>query len=538
VGLALALAVAMPSAAWAQTSGGERPSEGDMFGAAPATPDKAAPPAAPVAPASEPAAGRDDQAAPATAGSVSPADPAAVPAAAGAADATEARRDDAVLGSSELPKSTDEVAAEDPLRIGGQLYLRSASSMTEGQRPNAWSFSSPALLDAYLDARPNERVRAFARTRTSFDPTLPPNGTPASSSLAAGQAFPLFSSSSSLATRGPATALDQMWLRFDLKRAVFVTVGRQHVKWGTGKIWNPTDYLHPVPRNPLDLFDARTGSTMLKLHVPWEAKGWNFYGFALTESTSATSTVGKIAGAGRAELVFGPAELGLDVVVRDGAKPRYGADLSFGVGDIDFYGEVALRYGSEIDRVRYDRSTTISTSALISNSDSVIEALFPRYRSFGRKLQTVAGANYSLKYNDNDVLMFGAEYFYNQLGYDDPDAYLGVLLPRSSPLANPASFFYLGRNYLATFIIANAPYSWNLTTFRLTSLSNLSDNSHVVRFDYGFTLLTHLTFEAFVAGHFGASNGELRGGSDLFKAYGGEIKPRVMDLGVALRVAL
>lgn len=524
------------SAANAQSGGVNRPAESDMFGGpAPAEPTGPSAPAEPQAARNQ--AGRVGGQSP-TAGDAASPTPGAAPALGGVLS-SEASRDEAILGGGEMPKSLDEVAPDDPLKIGGQLYLRAASSMAEGQRPASWSLSSPTLLDGYIDARPNERVRAYARTRTTFDPTLPPNGTTTTAStLGANQIFPLFSSSSSLSTRGPATALDQLWLRFDLKHVVFVTVGRQHVKWGTGKIWNPTDYLHFAPRNPLDLFDARTGTTMVKLHVPWEARGWNFYGFAITESPSTTSTVGQIAGAGRAELVLGPAELGLDAMVRDGAKPRYGADISFGVWDFDVYGEVALRYGSEIDRVRYNSAFPVSLSALQADSNAVVEGLFPRYREYGRKLQTVAGVNYSHKYNDNDVWSLGAEYFYNQLGYRDENAYLGLFAPRTNPLQNPASFFYFGRQYLATFLILNAPYSWNLTSFRLTHLSNFSDNSHVVRFDYGYTLLTHVTFEAFVAGHFGNESGELRGGSTLFKAYGVDVKPRLMDLGLALRVAL
>jgi len=507
----------------------ERPSEGDLFG----TPT----------PAENPTQNQ--------AGRLGPQSPtsgdAAEPARSGDADTrpgvfdskTDEARDQAILGGGAVPKGTDEVAPDDPLKLGGQLYLRAASSMQQGQAPASWSLSSPTLLDAYFDARPNERVRAYARTRTTFDPTLPPNGSAAAgSSLATGQIFPLFSSSSSLSTRGPATALDQLWLRFDLKRTVFVTVGRQHVKWGTGKIWNPTDYLHPVARNPLDLFDARTGSTMVKLHVPWEAKGWNFYGFALTESPSTTSTLGRVGGAGRAELVLGPAEVGLVALVRDGEKPRYGADISFGVWDLDVYGEVALRYGSEIDRVRFDPTYPVSLASLSADTDAAIEGLFPRYRSYGRKLQTVSGVNYSRKYNDNDVWSFGVEYFYNQLGYSDERSYLGLLLPRTNPLENQAQFFYLGRHYVAAFLVLSAPYSWNLTSFRLTGIGNLSDGSYIGRFDYGYTLLTHVTFEAFVAGHAGNATGELRGGSDLFKSFGYSRQPLVMDLGLALRVAL
>ncbi len=77
--------------------------------------------------------------------------------------------------------------------------------------------------------------------------------------------------------------LDQLWVNFDVDHRAFVTVGRQHVKWGVGKFWNPTDYLHPVKRDPLATFDTRTGTTLVKLHVPWEKRGWNLYAVGLLE---------------------------------------------------------------------------------------------------------------------------------------------------------------------------------------------------------------------------------------------------------------
>ncbi len=64
-----------------------------------------------------------------------------------------------------------------------------------------------------------------------------------------------------------------MWLNFDILHTAFVTAGKQHVRWGTARFWAPTDYLHLQPRNPLLPFDARTGTTMLKVEVPWEELG-------------------------------------------------------------------------------------------------------------------------------------------------------------------------------------------------------------------------------------------------------------------------
>ena len=57
--------------------------------------------------------------------------------------------------------------------------------------------------------------------------------------------------------------------------------GFREPTWGVARFWNPTDFLHFRKRDPLSTFDQRQGEWMLKLHVPWEKAGWNFYAIAL-----------------------------------------------------------------------------------------------------------------------------------------------------------------------------------------------------------------------------------------------------------------
>jgi hypothetical protein len=323
-------------------------------------------------------------------------------------------------------------------------------------------------------------------------------------------------------TRGPTALLDQLWLRFDIMHTVFVTAGRQHVKWGTGHIWTPTDFLHPQARNPLAAFDARPGFTMVKAHIPWEERGWNFYAFGLVEGaqqiskfdgrpesgSDKTSTLGQLGGAGRAEVVLGTAELGLDAVVYRGRKPKFGGDLSFGLGDFDLYVDAALRYGSEIARRRYDADYVTQMTDVVN--DAWVDNQYPVFHEIGVKPQISAGGTYSLKYNDNDVFTVTGEYFYNAFGYNDPRVYPGLFL------SNSFNFFYTGRHYAALSAIAAAPYSWNYTTFTLTTLGNLSDQSFITQLAYSVVILTHLRFEAFGAVDYGHLGGEFRlGVTDL-----------------------
>ncbi len=452
---------------------------------------------------------------------------------------------------------TEEAAPDDPLRLGGQLYLRTQSTASQGQKFTDFSFSAPSLLDVYLDARPNERVRGFVLGRMLYDPTLPASATTTNynapvSATGGTSGSQSLSSLFQQQTRDPKVYLDQLWLKFDIGRQVFVTAGKQHVRWGTARFWAPTDYLHLRPRNPLDVFDARTGTTMVKLHLPIESRQWNFYAYGITERQDATSTLGSLAGAARAQFVVDTTELSLGVYEQRGKKPKYAVDLSTGIGDFDLYGELALRYLDDIDRVRYDPNATIpnapATPPWQTPDDTararfaqIVDAVYPTYRHQGIRPQTVGGVNYSRKYNDNDMFTVGAEYFYNGLGYHSPTVYPGLVLPHSVPLSDSANFFYLGRHYAALYITFPAPYSLDNHTFTLSTIGNLSDKSFITRFDYSLIALTHMRFEAFVSGRYGDENGEFRFGIrnlNLGPNYIFNRAPAFMDFGIALRVAI
>ena len=84
------------------------------------------------------------------------------------------------------------------------------------------------------------------------------------------------------------------------------------------------------------------------------------------------------------------------------------------------------------------------------------------------------------------------------------------------------NFFYTGRHYAALFASLPAPYSWNYTTFTLSTIGNISDRSFVSRLDYSLTVLTHLSFEAFAAVHFGYKAGEFRLGADFAEQTGAQ----------------
>lgn len=425
-------------------------------------------------------------------------------------------------------------AVDDPLKIGGQFYLRAAVAANEGVSFGNTSFTAPTLVDGYFDARPTDRLRGFVVGRLSYDPTR-------SSTPAEGQ------------PSNPRVLLDQAWLRFDLERTVFFTVGKQHVKWGTGQIWNPTDFLSPQRKNPLAFVDLRTGVSMVKLHVPWEARGWNFYGIAvvddlgtdagaITDANGGTTTkaggndpvnrLSRIGGALRAEVVLGPAEVGASAVAQRGRKPRFGLDLSSGLGPIDVYGELALKKGTDRPLYRLPEGTTLED---IFQNGIQVESYVPG----GLTPQVTGGANYSFAYGENDIAVVGVEYFYNSTGYTSSVGY-PYLIAQSAfqPL-------YVGRHYGAAYLFLNQPFDWDHTAFNFFTLGNLSDSSYTSRLNVTYRALTYLTVEAFGAVHYGNKGGELRlgftvpdvtvNGEDI---QGFSVAAPTFELGAGLRISL
>lgn len=366
---------------------------------------------------------------------------------------------------------------DDPLQIGGLFYQRLSAVNRAGAGFSRTTLSVPTLVDGYFDARPNDRLRAMVVARLRYDATY--DETAFASQLVGSP------------RSNPSITLDQLWLSFDIARQVFVTAGRQHVKWGTGRFWNPTDYLHDTRRDALALFDDRVGTSMVKFQVPFESLNAQFTAIALLETAAQTGTLGQVGAAARAEGSFGDAAVGVDAVVQNGARPKYGADISAGVGPFDLYGELSLRAGPAR---RFER-----TDAAVGGVP-----LFERRQVADFGTSATAGLTYTFAYRENDTATVGAEYFFNPTGYDDTETYPFLLLNGGF---QP---FYTGRQYAAVYALLLGPGDWDKTSFVLSNLANLSDRSYVSRLDFTVRVLTYLTVEANVSVFYGNPNGEFR----------------------------
>ncbi len=459
------LAEAAPALPSAATPAGKAA----LFGAAPAVPS-AATPAREAAPFG---------AAPAVPSAATPV-PAAATGAEGSAQsrsaAAAAAREADLFGSTAPAEVEDPPAVDDDaLTLGGFYFLRGQYEALSAGRWQDFGINSPNLLDLYIDARPNSRLRGYVRARALYNP-----------SLSQGARSPL-----TLAPL-PQSALnfDQLWIKFDLCQRLFVTVGRQPIRWGAARFWNPTDFLNRQRLDPLAVFDERLGTTLVKVSLPLEAQGINLVAVA---NGSGAATAAALGGALRAELLLGDAEVSLSAGRAVQAGPwQLGGDLSWGLGLVDVHAELALQHG--VQQTFYRGSAALGSLQAYQQGERWL-------------VQAVAGAEVSWRYDDRDTVVLGAEYFYNQLGYAEASYYAPafVALVRQG---QPLPLLYLGRQYAAVYLGLPRPGSWDNCNLTLSGIANLTDRTYLARLDGQLRLRTYLHVNAFATYHFGAQ-GEL-----------------------------
>jgi hypothetical protein len=456
------------------------------------------------------AASADDDAAAREAGMFG--DNAAAAPAADAAPTTDGdAREDALFGA---PSAVVAVPASSTLlddaaaftTFGGNVFLRLNGSLREDVEVLNLVGSSPSLIDVFTDVRPNDRVRGFAQARLVFDFTQsakinnPLTGQP-------GQPFQLL--------------LDQAWMKFDIGRVAYVTAGRQRIRWGTGRFWNPTDFVNTGIRNSVDFFDNRVGVNLVKFHFPFELLGWNLYILSVLENAR---ELGQVGVAARAEIVVGPMELAISSQAKKDTPLRFGADISSGVGVLDIRAEAVMSRGS--GRPRFEGKFDLRNGQIPEEVDVSEEWFF----------QGVAGAEMTVKVSDTDSVSFGAEYFYNQTGYPDASLYPVIFFRQQYvPL-------YTGRHYLALYAFMQSPFDFDDLTITASTLANLSDSSALSRLDVQVRVLQYLTWNVFAAVHYGAT-GEFHLGFNIEPVpvtglENGFILARDnVDMGTALRLA-
>ncbi|NOJ77764.1 hypothetical protein HNV28_05315 [Myxococcus xanthus] len=322
---------------------------------------------------------------------------------------------------------------QDVLAVGGIYFQRAELTGLRSQGKTSYQPVLPALADIYLDATPSKHVRGFMMGRLAYDPL-------------------------STEANGPAAVLGQMWLKFDVAQRLFVTAGRQEIRWGSSQIWNPTDFLQAPNPDPLNIFDLRTGVDMVRLTVPWEAMAANLslLGTANVEDVSEDLRRVRYGGGVRAEMAVGTGEIAATAVFDQSRRPRYGLDATMALGLLDFNAEVAWVGDG-------------NTRLWARDGDSFVERTLE-----GRKLLVSAGVSATFNFAELYRAVIRVEGFHNPLGYDDR-----AFLPWLSSQGDFRPLFH-GRYYaLGQVNIGRRGVSQLSLIF--TTIANVQDASYLSR---------------------------------------------------------
>lgn len=385
------------------------------------------------------------------------------------------------------------------LDIGGRAYLalQYTHYLDEDDGVSLFpALSSPSLLNLYADARPSSRLRAYAEARLDYDFTAADStagGITAGDLTGGDTADGVTPGVTPFPRTRQQLRLDQLWLKLDAARVAYLTLGKQRIRWGTGRFWNPTDFLNQQVRDPLDVFDRRLGVTLAKAHFPLEELGSNLYLIGDLANVTAPDDIGLAA---RAEALIGNTELTTTASVKRGQPLRFGADVSSALWVFDVRAEGAATFGS--DQPFFEGDVDLARGVVPTEVRRANDWIF----------QLVLGGEVAIPYSSTDSAIVGAEYFFNDAGYERADLY-PVLFARQAfrPL-------YVGRHYAAVYGALPQPGPLDDSSVLMSTVGNLSDQSFLTRVDFSTLVLTFLTLNVWATVHYG-NEGELRLGLTL-----------------------
>lgn len=353
-------------------------------------------------------------------------------------------------GLSESEKTKDD---NDKFAIGGSVRSDITLYQFEENVRDDY-FRDPFILSLYLDNKFTEDFRFFFRGQISYD------GTVGSSNSSVNP----FTNEPEKSTD---SQLDELKIQFSIVKSLFVSLGVQKIKWGSGKFWNPSDFLNQEAKSLVEKEDRRAGLHLAKFHLPINES--NFYYIAKFDDES--NEIQDTGHALRYELPlpnsFAIGEVSFSYYGKRNQVGRGAGDLSLALGPFDFYFEGSLEKQKE------------NTSF-------------------------VSGVSYEWQYSDKNTMIFNFESFTNPGGARDADQYMSMILAkRFVP-------FYVAQRYYATSLYLPKPWSLNHTDLNLILIQNQIDQGKYLRFGYFWTGYKALSASLFVGTRIGSEDSEFK----------------------------
>lgn len=267
--------------------------------------------------------------------------------------------------------------------IGGQYYFQASADWRKAADKN---FSYSGNLQLYLDARPSDTFRLFAKANT---------------------AYPFYDADGDkVISADEAVAIRELYADFTLSEGIYARIGKQTIAWGVGKYFSPADVLNLTPIDLDDPDAERAGPVALKLHASGLLS--NFYTYIIANEISSAAD---IAIAPKYETVLGSMELGVAGFYRYEMAPKLIAMATFPLGQVDLYTELVGAWGSDKTYANASGGTyTVKNSPIFQ-----------------------ASLGFSYKYTDplgNGTLSSSGQFWYNGEGYADPSL---AILAKNDP---------------------------------------------------------------------------------------------------------
>ncbi len=227
-------------------------------------------------------------------------------------------------------------SAEENTQIGGTLSTEADYYLQKGTSLEQDLISNPNILFLYLDSKLENDNRVFARIRAFYDPTGVSSGNPTASTYTNPYGFGTQTSDNL------SVELQELRISANIDHEIFFTIGRQKVKYGAAKFFNPTDFLNSQPYDFFLPSDERTGVDMVMAQVPSGTA--NLYLTGLPGNPTYGNPAG---GYFRGEVGYDSlaflesGEISLSGYLPKGQMGRGGFDISQGIGDLDAYFEGA-----------------------------------------------------------------------------------------------------------------------------------------------------------------------------------------------------
>lgn len=335
----------------------------------------------------------------------------------------------------------------DRLKIGGSLQAEWLVMPLANTATQKDASTNPNTLELYFDSQLKGDLRFFARGRLIHDPSIDES---------------VVNPFTGATQRQNTSSLDELKFSFHASRKVFFTLGRQKIKWGAARFWNPTDFLNSARRDFLKADDQRAGISLIKAHVPIGDS--NFYLIGVNDRAYETSRTGAAA---RFEIPFKAGEWTVSGFSQYGRAARLGSDLSFALWDFDLFVE-----GAQTD--------------------------------YGKEKSASGGISYGFKYNDKDSITLALETYWQELGATNKSAYNALIT------ANQWVPFYVASSYAAFSAYLMSPGSWTGSTFSVSAIQNNVDSSQYYRLSWIYTGMRDISWTLASGTRVGAADSEFR----------------------------